>query len=161
MEDVWKKFEKNEITHSAAHHLTAIMDLRKARGYARNADVAKLLNITSGSASINIKSLKQKGLVDEDENKMLLLTPEGERIADAVESRKIICKAFFEQILKVSSEQAEIDACKIEHLISEETANKLEQFTVSRCAVCNTVPILTVPILTVPINTVPIQVVKL
>ena len=59
--DVWKQFEENGITHSAAHHLLAVMDLRKDRGYARVTDVAKYLNITTGSASTNLKNLKQKG----------------------------------------------------------------------------------------------------
>ncbi len=40
MHDVWKQFEENNITHSAAHHLLAIMELKAARGYARVTDVA-------------------------------------------------------------------------------------------------------------------------
>ena len=38
--DVWKQFEENNITHSAAHHLLAIRELRTTRGYARVTDVA-------------------------------------------------------------------------------------------------------------------------
>ena len=126
--DVWKQFEENNITHSAAHHLTAIMELREKRGYARVTDVAKHLNITTGSASTNLKSLKGKGLIVEDENRFLSLTPEGEAIAKAVMSRKSILELFLTDILKVSHEQAEIDACKTEHLISSETAKKLAKF---------------------------------
>lgn len=127
--DVWKQFEENDITHSAAHHLTAIMDLKEKRGYARVTDVAKHLNITTGSASTNLKTLKAKGLIEEDENRFLTLTPNGEKIAKAVHSRKHILFEFFTQILKVDPEQAEIDACKTEHLISNETAKKLDKFT--------------------------------
>jgi len=126
--DVWKQFEENNITHSAAHHLTAIMELREKRGYARVTDVAKHLNITTGSASTNLKSLKSKGLIIEDDNRFLALTPEGEAIAKAVASRKSILEQFLTDILKVSHEQAEIDACKTEHLISSETAKKLAKF---------------------------------
>jgi DtxR family transcriptional regulator, Mn-dependent transcriptional regulator len=126
--DVWKQFEENNITHSAAHHLTAIHELREKRGYARVTDVAKHLNITTGSASTNLKSLKSKGLITEDENRFLALTPEGEAIAKAVISRKSILEKFLVEILKVSPEQAEIDACKTEHLISSETAKKLAKF---------------------------------
>lgn len=128
MEDVWKKFEENDITHSAAHHLLAVMELRDSRGYARVTDVAKHLNITTGSASTNLKSLRSKGLVIEDENKFLTLSKEGEALARAVISRKAVFYTFLVDVLKVSPEQAEIDACKTEHLISGETARKLEKF---------------------------------
>jgi DtxR family Mn-dependent transcriptional regulator len=127
--DIWKKFEENNITHSAAHHLQAILELREKRGYARVTDVAKELNITTGSASINLKSLKAKGLILEDENKFLSLSEEGEAIARAVHLRKNILNDFLVEILKVSPEQAEIDSCKTEHLISAETAKKLQEFT--------------------------------
>jgi Mn-dependent DtxR family transcriptional regulator len=128
MEDVWKKFEENSITHSGAHHLLAVMELRTARGYARVTDVARHLNITTGSASTNLKSLKAKGLVVEDDNRFLNLSPEGESVAKAVVSRKFLFHKFLVEVLKVSAEQAEIDACKTEHLISAETARKLDKF---------------------------------
>lgn len=127
--EIWKQFEENDITHSAAHHLLAILELREKRGYARVTDVAKELQITTGSASINLKALKAKNLIVEDENKFLALSPEGEAIARAVHMRKNILQEFLVKILKVSPEQAEIDSCKTEHLISAETAQKLQQFT--------------------------------
>lgn len=126
--DTWKQFEENGITHSAAHHLLAILELREARGYARVTDVAKNLNITTGSASTNLKALKAKGLVIEDENRFLTLSVEGDSIAKAVISRKKLFLEFLTNVLKVSPEQAEIDACKTEHLISPETTRKLKSF---------------------------------
>lgn len=126
--EVWKQFEENGLTHSAAHHLLAIMDLREKRGYARVTDVARELNITTGSASTNLKSLKAKGLILEDENKFLSLSTDGEALAKAVIKRKVVFERFLVDILKVSPDQAEIDACKTEHLISSETTRKLEQF---------------------------------
>ena len=128
MHDVWKQFEENNITHSAAHHLLAIMELKTVRGYARVTDVARHLNITTGSASTNLKSLKGKGLIVEDDNRFLNLSPEGEALAKAVIARKRIFEKFLIEVLHVDAEQAEIDACKTEHLISAETARKLEQF---------------------------------
>lgn len=128
MQDVWKQFEENDITHSAAHHILAILELKDTQGYARVTDVARHLNITTGSASTNLKGLKAKGLVVEDKNRFLILSPSGESLARAVLSRKAIFRKFLEEILKVSSDQAEIDACKTEHLISAETSAKLQKF---------------------------------
>ena len=128
MEDVWKQFEENKITHSAAHHLIAVKELRETRGYARVTDVARYLNITTGSASTNLKNLKSKGYIIEDENRFLDLSDEGKNLAVAVLSRKRLFYNFLVNVLAVNEEQAEIDSCKTEHLISAETASKLEKF---------------------------------
>jgi DtxR family Mn-dependent transcriptional regulator len=129
--EIWKKFEENNITHSAAHHLVTILELREKNGYARVCDVARDLNITTGSASINLKALKSKKLVLVDNNRFLSLSEEGEAIARAVMHRKSVLLTFLIDVLKVSPDQAEIDSCKTEHLISAETAKKLEELTIS------------------------------
>ena len=126
--DTWKKFDRNPISHSVAHHIIAIAELRERSGYARVSDVAKLLNITRGSASLTLKTLKQRGLVLEDENRFLLLSPEGEAVAGAVRGKKFLLQSFFHNILGVPQQTAEEDTCKIEHLISNETAERLAKF---------------------------------
>lgn len=128
MEETWKTFEGNDITHSAAHHLMAVLELKEQHGYARVIDVARHLHITSGSASTNLKSLKNKNLIIEDENRFLHLSEEGENLAKLVIRRKKVLLDFLTDVLKVTPEQAEIDACKTEHLISIETTKKLEKF---------------------------------
>lgn len=126
--EVWKEFDQNVISHSGAHHLMAIDGLLRKQGYARVTDVAKSLNITRGSASITLKALKEKGLVEEDENKFLHLSKYGNSLAQKIESKRIILIKFMKDVLHVSPEQAEIDACKVEHLISIETGEHLLAF---------------------------------
>lgn len=126
--EVWKQFEENGLTHSAAHHLLAIIELREKRGYARVTDVARYLNITTGSASTNLKILRQKKLVIEDDNRFLSLSKEGEGLAKFVLARKGLFLRFFKEVLGVSEEQADIDSCKIEHLVGVETTQKLQKF---------------------------------
>ena len=123
--EVWREFEQNVISHSAAHHLMAIDGLLRTHGYARVTDVARALGITRGSASITLKALKDRGLVEEDLNKFLQLSQLGTSLAQQIQSRRIILIKFMRDVLHVSSEQAEIDACKIEHLISGETGEQL------------------------------------
>jgi DtxR family Mn-dependent transcriptional regulator len=126
--DVWKEFSENPITHSAAHHLLAILELTESRGYSRVTDVAKFLEITTGSASTNLKNLKQKGYVVEDDNRFLCLSETGKQIAEAILNRRQILERFFTEVLGVSDEQAEIDACKTEHLLSAETTGRMLSF---------------------------------
>lgn len=126
--ETWKEFEDNLITHSAAHYLMTIHHLLADNGYARVTDIAKRLNITRGSCSISLKPLKRRGLVVEDENRFLRLSESGKRIAEMVELNDELLEFLFRDILGVSEEQAEIDACKIEHLLSIETSMALANF---------------------------------
>ncbi|MCB0343515.1 MAG: metal-dependent transcriptional regulator [Bdellovibrionales bacterium] len=126
--DTWKEFSENPITHSAAHHLLAIHELVGHRGYARVTDVAKELDITTGSASTNLKSLKAKGFVVEDENRFVKLSDEGHRLAEAILERRSVLQKFFRDVLGVDPKIAEIDACKTEHLLSAETTKKMAAF---------------------------------
>ena len=66
MNEVWKSFAAQEITHSMAHYLTTLLKLKGERGYARVSDVAKELEVTKGSVSTQMKHLKEKGLVITD-----------------------------------------------------------------------------------------------
>ena len=124
--DVWKEFGEAAVTHSAAHHLLAILELIERRGYARVTDVARFLEITTGSASTNLKALKQKRLVVEDDNRFLSLSEEGQRIAQSIMERREAIERFLVRVLGIPKEQAHIDACKTEHLLSPETTAKME-----------------------------------
>lgn len=126
--DVWKEFDHNEITHSGAHYLMTIHELIDEHGYARVSDVARNMHITPGSASIMIKSLKEKGYLEEDRNRFLRLSDEGDRLAQSVSSHRQTLITFLQDVLQIDEEQAEIDACKIEHLISADTGDRLELF---------------------------------
>src|SRR5947199_5821368 len=127
--EVWKEFEANELTHSAAHHLLAIHELgAEYGGWARVSYIAKQLGITRGSVSINLRTLKKRGYVDTDEHRMVKLSAKGLEIVQAVQSKKAAFKSFLTDVLGVSEHQADVDSCKIEHLISAETTARLEQF---------------------------------
>lgn len=125
---IWKEYEENALTHSAAHYLMTIKELLETAGYARVTDIAKRLNITRGSCSISLKALKKRGYVVEDENRFLRLSPEGLRMAEMVERNDELLEIFFRDVLGVDPDQAEVDACKIEHLLSIESSLRLESF---------------------------------
>ncbi len=121
----WREFERNELTHSAAHYLMAIDSLREELGYARVTDVADRLEVSRGAASTKIADLKKRGWVKEDPNRFLLLAAEGEAIVHRVEHNFRILTRFFRDLLGISKDTAFADACKMEHLMSEETGQRL------------------------------------
>ncbi len=121
----WRAFDDNTVTHSMAHYLMAIDWLREEYGYARVTDVADQLEVSRGAASMSIAQLKKRDWVTEDHNRFLLLTDAGERIARTVEHNYRILSQFFTRVLGVSEEIAHADACKMEHLMSRATGQRM------------------------------------
>jgi DtxR family Mn-dependent transcriptional regulator len=127
--DTWKEFEANELTHSAAHHLVAIYEVGLPYGgWARVSDIARQLNITRGSVSINLRALKKRAWVETDDHHLVKLTAKGLKIARSVMAKRVILKGFLSDVLGIPAAQADIDSCKIEHLISHSTGQRLAQF---------------------------------
>ncbi len=123
----WKQFANNELTHSWAHYLMTIHELHVNQGYARLSDIANKLKISKGSLSTSLKPLIKKGLIIEDDNKHLSLSKTGAEYATQIKHTDLIFKSFLTKVLNIKESQAEIDACKIEHLISPETSTRLLQ----------------------------------
>ncbi len=127
-EDVWKSYEANELSHSAAHHLMAVHELREQHGYARVSDIAQHLKITKGSVSSAMKQLKERGYVQEDHNRFLELTEIGLQVVQETEASRMVFQKFLSDVLGMDEDDAEIDACKVEHLISPETRGRMVWF---------------------------------
>ena len=127
--ETWKAFEANELTHSAAHHLLAIHEVgAQYGGWARVSDIARQLDITRGSVSINLRALKKRGWVKTGEHHLVRLSPKGTRAVQAIIAKRVVVKAFLTTVLGTPKGRAEVDSCKIEHLISDDTGHRLIQF---------------------------------
>lgn len=125
---VWKEFEENTVSHSAAHYLLAIDELHRDNGYARSVDIARELDITAGSCSTWLKWLLKKGFIEEDKNKFILLSETWKNIVEKIKKNRELFIEFFTNVLWANNEESVITACKIEHLISSHITRKLEKF---------------------------------
>ncbi len=125
----WRDYTYSNLSHSRAHYLMAIEALRGELGYARTTDVAEMLEVSRGAASMALAQLKKRGWVSEDPNRFLLLTEEGLRITELVSNNFGILRSFFEDILGMNKEDALADACKMEHLINIDTCERLQRLT--------------------------------
>ena len=128
VDDLWKEFEQNELSHSTAHYLMAIENLIREKGYARLVDISKRLNIKPSSCSSRIKVLKKQDFIVEDENKFFTLSVVGSEKVSLISNNRHVIRDFFIRFLEVSEQQARIDACKIEHLMSKEVVTRLSNF---------------------------------
>ncbi len=125
----WREYTYTNLSHSRAHYLMAIEALRSELGYARTTDVAEMLEVSRGAASMALSQLKKRGWVTEDPNRFLLLTDEGLRITELVSNNFDILRRFFEEVLGLKKDDALTDACKMEHLINTETCVRLKELT--------------------------------
>ena len=91
-------------------------------------DIAKALMVSKPSAAKAIKILKNENLVSQEKYGKILLTKEGEKAAIAVYDKHKVISKFLNKVLGVSEKTAEIDACKIEHILSKETVNGIKNY---------------------------------
>ena len=94
--------------------------LQNKYGFIRSVDIAKHLGVTKPSVSYAVKRLKESGYISMESNGPITLTPPGMEIAKRTYERHIALVSFLE-LLGVDKEQAEEDACQIEHVISNDT----------------------------------------
>ena len=115
-----------KLYESAEDYLESILVLTQKNGTVRSIDVAKDLEFTKASVSVAIHKLEKAGYIAIKTNGELVLTEEGYAIASKVYERHCVLSEFFISI-GVDEDQAKIDACKVEHDISEETFNAIKK----------------------------------
>ena len=112
---------------SSEDYLETILMLREQNGNVRSIDIVNKMNYSKPSISIAMKKLKSEGLVEMDLNGYITLTPQGEEIAQRIYSRhKRLEKCLI--AIGVDAETAEEEACRIEHVIDDDTYNKINAF---------------------------------
>ncbi|MGM9971238.1 MAG: metal-dependent transcriptional regulator [Anaeroplasmataceae bacterium] len=110
---------------SEEDYLERILILQ-SHGVVRSIDLSIDMNYSKPSISIAMKKLKEKGYITIDTQGSIRLTDEGMKIATKVYEKHTVLLNFLKNI-GVSENQALIDACEIEHCISDETFEKLKK----------------------------------
>lgn len=100
----------------------------RERKVARVRDIAQARNVKAGSVTPAMKRLAELGLITYERREYIQLTPEGEQAARRVLSRHQILTSFLSEVLMVSPESAEVDACAMEHHISDEAMDRMVRF---------------------------------
>lgn len=114
------------IYESAEDYLEAILMLQEKNGHVRSIDVANMLNFSKPSVSIAMKKLRENGYIAVDGEGNLTLLEPGREIAERIYSRHRLLTHFFMQ-LGVDEKTAAEDACKAEHILSEQTLEKIRE----------------------------------
>ena len=115
-----------KIQESAENYLEAIHVLMMRNGQVRSIDVAHYTGFSKPSISRAVGLLRDNSYVSIDQNGLLSLTEAGLKIAETIYERHTVLTDLLIK-LGVSPETASEDACRIEHVISAETFEKLKE----------------------------------
>ena len=115
-----------KLSESKEDYLEAVYLLEQRYGYVRNAMLCDYLGFSRSSISIAMRELAEQGYVVHNKYKGISLSAEGKEIAEEVYAKHVLLKDYLEAI-GISPEQAEKDACRMEHVVSEETIQCLRE----------------------------------
>jgi len=108
-------------------YLEIILILQNEKGQATTGEIANLMNISSPSVSEMLAKLDDEKLIIYTPYKGVTLSSQGLKIANNIIKKHQIISDFL-QMIGVEKETAEIDACNIEHHISDKSMEKLIKF---------------------------------
>jgi Mn-dependent DtxR family transcriptional regulator len=106
---------------SGEMYLETILILKKRNGQVRSIDISRELDFSKPSVSRAVGILKDDEFISIDESGLIDLTEKGKARAKSIYEKHKNLTAFLIEIVGVSPEIAEEDACRMEHFISEET----------------------------------------
>ena len=115
-----------KIQESAENYLETILILHQRTGAVRSIDIAAEMEFSKPSVSVAMKHLRERGCITVDRDGFITLTEEGRTIAESVYERHLLFTRWLTS-LGVPEELAAEDACRIEHVISEETFRALQR----------------------------------
>ena len=111
---------------SGEDYLETILVLQKKLGMVRSVDVARHMEVSKPSVSPAVATLRDGGFLTMDEDHVLHLTDVDREVAEKIYERHCF---FTEQLIAagVDPKTAEADACRIEHIISDESFDRLKE----------------------------------
>lgn len=115
-----------KMQESPEDYLEAILVLSKELGNVRSIDVANHLGYSKPSISVAMKRLRENGYITLDDSGHLILTGSGLSIALDIYEKHLVLTQFLISI-GVDEETAKKDACRMEHVISDESFQKIKQ----------------------------------
>jgi DtxR family Mn-dependent transcriptional regulator len=125
-----RRMENTAISQTASmeDYLEAIVILEEQGKLAKVTEIGKALGVKKPSVTSALAKLSEAGLVQHKKYGDVVLTAEGERIAHGVYQRHRTLRHFLVEILNVDPVLADEDACRVEHVLSRESLERLAKF---------------------------------
>lgn len=120
--------DKEPLTSNMEDYLETIYVLDQRNETVRVRDISALMDVKKSSVNNAVNVLSKKGLLKHEKYGYITLTPEGREISKAVKKRHDLLVRFLKDILGIDERTAVEDACRIEHVISPVTNDRLRNF---------------------------------
>ncbi|HML46073.1 MAG TPA: metal-dependent transcriptional regulator [Clostridia bacterium] len=115
-----------KIYESGENYLETILILTERKGSVRSIDIVNEMGFSKPSVSVAMKQFREGGYIQVDEDGFITLTDTGREIAERMLERHRLLTDYLVS-LGVDEETAQIDACKLEHDMSQESFEKLRE----------------------------------
>ena len=109
-------------------YLETIYILENDYGHAHGVEIAKKLGVSKPSVTKAMRHLKEKGLINKEPYGSITLTKKGKEISEKIYSNHKLISMFLKQSLKLDCDEASGNACKIEHIISDEMLKAIKKY---------------------------------
>ena len=113
---------------SGENYLETILLLQRRNGFVRAVDVANELGYTKASISRAMRILRENGYILIAQSGQITLTEAGMDKACDIYERHCVITQFLMQTLQLDMDAADADACRIEHVVSEETFERIREY---------------------------------
>jgi len=114
------------LSQSIEDYLESLLKLESSNGV-RITDLANFMEVSKASANDAVGRLKKLNYVSQERYGNIFITESGKKIAEKIMEKHNVLTRFLHEHLKVSKKNAELDACQIEHIISDETYKKIKK----------------------------------
>ena len=113
---------------SGEDYLESILMLKNENGFVRAIDIAHKQNVSKPSVSRAMGILREQGYITIEEGQHIVLTQKGMEKASIIYSRHKLLTDFFMNIAGISEEQAEANACRVEHVIDSDVVKGIKKW---------------------------------
>ena len=117
----------NPISSTHEMYLKVLHEARGEHGVSRVGDLARRLDVSPGTVSTVLKGLERMHFVRHERYGFVVLTGAGTDVAECVIRRYDTIRALLVEVVGVSPETAEIDACMMEHAVSPTTVLRMQE----------------------------------
>lgn len=123
-----QEIKGKNISSSLEDYLEAIYEIYTQKNGVKAIDISKKLGVGRSSVTEALKTLAQKNLVNYSRYGVLSLTAAGEEAAKNVIERHKTLYNFFKNTLNLDENEAQENACRVEHVLSEKAFQALINF---------------------------------
>ncbi|NMA64777.1 MAG: metal-dependent transcriptional regulator [Clostridiaceae bacterium] len=109
-------------------YLETVYKLENSHGHAHVVDIAKRLRVSKPSVTKAINQLKSLGYVNKQSYGSITLTEKGREVSEEIYKKHKLIAQFLEHSLELSAEEANANACRIEHILSKEMFEAIKNY---------------------------------